>query len=118
MKALFTSEAAPKKTALVPAPQKALVQASIFISTTTPIFMTIPISVPSDSSLNKTDGIKKKILKSLNIKKLYVQAINSLSNIEDILYIKDAFPSLLANKIVDILNITNKNIGEKNPRSI
>ena len=82
--------------------------------------MTIPIPVPLNipvllnlSRLNKTDNIKKKVLKPSKIKKLYTQVINSLLNVEDILYIKDVFPNLFANKVADILNITNKNVNTK-----
>ena len=68
---------------------------------------------------NKTiDTINKKILKSLNIKKLYAQTlkVNSLVNIEDVLYIKDTFSSLPANKIAEIMNIANKKISIKKPK--
>jgi len=37
-------------------------------------------------------------------------------NIKDILHIKDAFFTLSANKVAEIINITNKNMGIKKPK--
>jgi len=48
-----------------------------------------------------TSGAPLKVLKPSNMKKSYVQAskMNISSNVEDVLQVKEAFPSLLANKL-------------------
>jgi len=98
------------------------VLASIPLSMTIPPTISPSILIPSDSSgLNKdksTDSINKKAPKSSNIKKLYAQAsrTNSLSNVKNILHIKDVFFTLSAKKVAEIINITNKNMGVKKPK--
>ena len=42
--------------------------------------------------------------------------INLSSNIEDVFHIKEAFPTLSANKVVEIIKITNNNMGNKKPK--
>lgn len=37
-------------------------------------------------------------------------------NVEDVLYIKDIFSTLPANKVAEIMDIINKNIGAKKPK--
>jgi len=56
--------------------------------------------IVSTSLNNNVETVIKKVPKSSNIKKLYAQASKSniSYNIEDILRVKEAFPSLLANE--------------------
>ena len=71
--------------------------------------LTIP---PSD---NKVNFINKKAPKPFNVKKLYTQAskANILPNIEDVLQIKEAFPTLLANEVTKIIKAENSSKRQK-----
>lgn len=77
----------------------------ITFSTTSP-----PCNAPRSNINNSTN--------TTNNKKLYAQAlkINLSSNIEDVFHIKEAFPTLSANKVVEIIKITNNNISNKKPK--
>jgi len=66
--------------------------------------MVIPSALISSSDLSKSN--KSKLTNTINNKKLYTQALKI--NIEDVIHIKDIFPTLSPKKIVDINNIINK----------
>ena len=76
----------------------------------------IPTPLSDSSRLNKsklTNTINNKksytqtsLFKPINNKKSYTQT--SKINVEDVLHIKNAFPTLSSNKIIDINNINNK----------
>ena len=58
--------------------------------------------------------VPQKVPKPSNMKKLYVQASKSnLSKVEDILQVKEAFPSLSADKVGKILKVTNSSESKK-----
>ena len=70
-------------------------------------------------SLNKkVKTITKKALILSNIKKLYTQAskANILPNINDVLHIKEVFPSLLADEVEKIIKAKNSSEGQNKPR--
>jgi len=61
--------------------------------------------------------IPQKVPKPSNIKKLYAQAFKSnLSKVEDILRVKEAFPSLSADEVRKILKVKNSSEGKKKPK--
>ena len=66
----------------------------------------LPLSIPVDSL---------KVPKSFNMKKSYAQAskINISSNIKDVLQVKEAFLSLLANEVGKILKVKNSSESKK-----
>ena len=68
----------------------------------TPITTSNTPTPPFNSSRSNTN----KLTNIINNKKLYTQALKI--NIKDILHIKDTFPTLSSNKIIDINNIINK----------
>ena len=67
----------------------------------------LPISVAS-----------QKVSKTSNMKKSYVQAskMNILSNVEDVLQVKEVFPSLLADEVGRILKAKNSSESKKKPK--
>ena len=76
-------------------------------------------NIPMAPPPNKIIGsIKKKALKPSNMKKSYTQAskANISSNIEDVLCVKEAFPSLLANEVGKMLKAKNSSKSNKKPR--
>jgi len=76
---------------------------------------TVPILWPLNK---KVKTITKKALILFNIKKLYTQAskANISPNINDVLHIKKAFPSLLADKVEKIIKTKNSSQEQKKPR--
>ena len=81
-------------------------------------FLHPSLTITSNTTFPSHDVSRSNINNLTNItnnKKLYTKAskINLSSNIEDILYIKKAFFTLLANKVVKIIKITNNNMGNK-----
>ena len=82
-----------------------------------------PLSMPSLLVILSTTTVSPVVLPSNKkveniIKKSYVQTskANILLNVEDVLYIKEAFPSLLANKVGKIIRVKNNSEGMKKPR--
>ena len=75
--------------------------------------LTFILLVKSLIFIKITNVSNKKISKPVNNKKLYVQAskANLLVNVKDIIQIKEAFPSLSAKKVAEIINIANEKIG-------
>ena len=67
--------------------------------------MIVP-NIPKSNSLINPVKLNKSKLTKLTYKKLYVQT--SKINIEDIIYIKDFFPTLSPRKIKEISNIIHK----------
>jgi len=69
---------------------------------------TLTVFVPPPLN-KKVETITKKALILSNVKKLYAQAskANILPNIDDILHIKEAFPSLLANEVGKMIKAKN-----------
>ena len=61
------------------------------------------------------ESLVKKTPKPLNMKKSYAQAskANILSNIEDVIWVKEVFPALSADKVGKMLNIKNRGIDMK-----
>ena len=61
---------------------------------------------------------EKKAPKPMIMKKSYVEAFkaNILSNIEDIIQVKKAFPALLADEVGKILKAKNSGVGTKKPK--
>ena len=81
--------------------------------------ITINSNIPAAPLSSKTTGpIKKKVLKSMTMKKTYAQASksNTSSNIEDILWVKKVFPTLLANEVGKMLKVKNSGVGNKKPK--
>ena len=76
---------------------------------------TVPILWPLNK---KVKTITKKALILSNIKKLYAQAskANISPNINDVLHIKEAFLSLLADEVGKIIKTKNSSQGQKKPR--
>jgi len=75
----------------------------------------IPVAPPP----SKTTGpIEKKVPKPMTTKKTYVQASksNPSLNIEDVLWVKEAFPALSANEVGKILKAKNSGVGNKKPK--
>ena len=72
--------------------------------------MLLLLVIPPDNNANSS---QKKVPKPLNTKKSYTQAskANILQNIEDILRIKEVFPTLLADKVGRIIKVKNSNEG-------
>jgi len=61
--------------------------------------------------------VPQKVPKLSNMKKLYAQASKSnLSKVEDILRVKEAFPSLSADEVGKILKVMNSSEGKKKPK--
>jgi len=76
-------------------------------------------NIPTAPSSNKITGsIEKKAPKPLNAKKSYMQAskANISSNIEDVLCVKEAFPSLSADEVGKMLKAKNSSKSNKKPR--
>ena len=65
----------------------------------------------------QTSVVPQKIPKPSNMKKSYVQTSKSnLSKVEDILQVKEAFPSLSADEVRKILKVKNSSEGKKKPK--
>ena len=75
---------------------------------------TTKLIVPTSSN-NNFETVIKKVPKPLNMKKLYMQASKSniSCNIEDVLQVKEAFPSLSADKVGKMLKVKNSNKGNR-----
>ena len=75
-----------------------------------------PVAPPSPTK--SAESLVKKTLKPLNTKKSYTQAskANISSNIDDIIWVKEVFPTLLADEVGKMLNIKNRRIGTKKPK--
>ena len=73
----------------------------------------VPISLN-----NNVETVIKKVPKPSNIKKLYVQTSKSniSCNIEDVLRVKEAFPSLLANEVEKMWKVKNSGKGNRKPK--
>ena len=78
---------------------------------------TTKLIVPTSSN-NNFETVIKKVPKLLNMKKLYVQASKSniSCNIEDVLQVKKAFPSLSADKVRKMLKVKNSSKGNRKPK--
>ena len=85
---------------------------SILTSSTAPLSLAIP---PSDKKVN---SVNKRAPKLSNVKKSYIQAskANILPNVEDVLQIKEVFPTLVANKVVKMIRAKNSSKRQKKPR--
>ena len=81
-----------------------------------PSVMLLSLAIPSSD--NKVNFINKKAPKPSNIKKSYVQTLkaNILPNVEDILQIKEVFPTLSANKVTKMIKAKNSSKGQKKPK--
>jgi len=75
-----------------------------------------PVAPPPPTK--SMESLVKKTPKPLNMKKSYVQAskVNISSNIEDVIWVKEAFPTLSADKVRKMLNIKNREMGMKKPK--
>ena len=78
---------------------------------------TTKLIVPTSSN-NNFETVIKKVPKPLNMKKLYVQASKSniSCNIEDVLQVKKAFPSLSADEVGKMLKVKNSGKGNRKPK--
>ena len=65
-----------------------------------------------------TGPIEKKVPKPMTTKKTYAQASksNTSLNIKDVLWMKEVFPTLSADKVEKILKVKNSSIGNKKPK--
>ena len=77
--------------------------------------------IPTLPPPSKIVGLNKKktpALKPMNTKKSYVEAskTNNLSNIEDVIRVKEAFPELSADEVGKMLKAKNSNGGTKKPK--
>ena len=80
---------------------------------------TINPNVPAISPSSKITGPnEKKAPKSMITKKSYAQAskTNISSSIEDVIRVKEAFPTLSADKVGKILKAKNSSEGTKKPK--
>jgi len=75
---------------------------------------TNPVAIPPLS----TSVVPQKVPKPSNMKKLYAQAskTNLSSKVEDILRVKEAFPSLSADEVGKILKVKNSSEGRMKPK--
>ena len=76
-------------------------------------------NIPAAPPSSKTTGpIEKKVLKPMTMKKTYAQASksNTSSNIEDVLWVKEVFPALSADKVGKMLKAKNSGIDNKKPK--
>ena len=91
---------------------------SIISLSSTAVPLPSTTNLPVAPSSNKNVESVKKALKPLNMRKYYVQASKSniLSNIEDVLQVKEAFPSLLADEVGKMLKAKNSGVGNKKPK--
>ena len=95
---------------------------SISLDPTSTLFSTVILFLSTtlvDLSFNKNiKTIVKKASKPLNIKKSYVQVLklNISSNIEDVLQVKKAFSTLLADKVGKMLKVKNSRKDKKKPK--
>ena len=73
---------------------------------------TMKLIVPTSLN-NNVKTVIKKVPKPLNIKKSYAQALKSniLCNIKDVLRVKEAFPTLSADKVRKILKVKSSSKG-------
>ena len=78
----------------------------------------MPLSLAISLSDNKVNSINKKASKPSNIKKSYVQAskANISPNVEDVLQIKEAFSTLSANKVTQMIKTKNNGKRQKKPK--
>ena len=83
------------------------------------------VSSPSTTNLpvvplsNKIiESVDKKAPKPLNMRKSYMQAskANILFNIKDVLYVKEAFPTLSVDEVRKMLKAKNSRMGNKKPK--
>ena len=72
---------------------------------------------PVPAPLPQVSVVSQKVPKPSNMKKSYVQASKSnISKVDDILRVKEAFPSLSANEVNKILKVKNGSEGKKKPK--
>jgi len=101
--------------------EKAAEKSSSLPSVSLPSNMVVPPPPPTATSAAipplSTPVAPLKVPKPSNVKKLYVQAskMNILSNVEDILQVKEVFPSLSADEVGKILKVKNSSEGKKKP---
>ena len=88
---------------------------SVVDSPTTALALTTSAAPPPSKTVGSID---KKASKPLIAKKSYMQASKSniLSNIEDVLQVKEAFPSLSADEVRKMLKVKNSGKGIKKLR--
>jgi len=88
-------------------------------STSLPSNTAVPLP-PTNSVITpppQTSVVPQKVPKPSNMKKLYAQASKSnLSKVKDILQVKEAFPSLSADKVGKILKVKISSEGKKKPK--
>ena len=74
--------------------------------------------IVSTSLNNNVETVIKKVPKPSNIKKLYIQASKSniSCNIEDVFWVKKAFPSLSADEVGKMLKVKNSGKGNRKPK--
>ena len=100
------------KLGLVKQPETSKPQPSMPTTTTIP-------NIPASPPPSKTTGSnEKKAPKPMFMKKSYVQASKpkNSSSIEDVIRVKEAFPSLSANEVGKMLKAKNSNGGMKKPK--
>jgi len=91
-------------------------------SSSTPLPSNIAVSLPTTNSVATpplpTLVVSQKVPKPSNMKKLYAQAskTNLLSKVEDILQVKEVFPSLSADEVGKILKVKNSSEGKMKPK--
>ena len=87
-------------------------------STPTILTMSVVSSAPPPLPNIVVPPINKKAPKPSTMKKLYVQAskANTSSNIENVIQIKEAFSSLLADKVEKMLKAKNSGVSIKKPK--
>ena len=75
-----------------------------------------PVAPPPPTK--SVELLVKKTPKPSNMKKSYAQTskANILLNIEDVIWVKEAFPTLLADKVGKMLNIKTRGMGTKKPK--
>ena len=76
-------------------------------------------SLPPPSKKAESNEKKAPTLKPMNtMKKSYAEAskVNNLFNIEDIIWVKEAFPELSADEVGKMLKAKNNNGGTKKPK--
>ena len=88
-------------------------------STSLPSNMAVspPPPNPVPAPLPQVSVVPQKVPKPSNMKKSYAQASKSnTSRVDDILRVKEAFPSLSANEVNKILKVKNGSEGKKKPK--
>jgi len=77
--------------------------------------LTVNMPVVTPPPAKSMESLVKKTPKPSNVKKSYTQAskANILLNIEDVIQVKEVFPTLSADEVGKMLNIKNRGMGMK-----